>query len=157
MIKIITEIFKALSLKQRKTFLLLQPLVVFMSCLEVLVIIYISVFIGLIADQESLIINDYYLFALSFMPNLSTSNFILLSALAALMLTTCSSILSIFTTWKLARFASVTGAELSVSLFNAYLSKNWIFHASENSSDLIKNITFQTQRFTGGVLNLLLK
>ena len=48
------------------------------------------------------------------------------------------------------------GVSIQNTLFNYYLNKNWLFHSRENSANLIKQITAETNRVKSGIINPLI-
>ena len=70
--------------------------------------------------------------------------------IGVLLLLITASIISIFTVWRLTKFAHKTGAELADRLYSHYLNQDWLYHASGNSSRLIKKIATEIPRTTQG-------
>src|SRR5690606_12568184 len=64
-----------------------------------------------------------------------------------------STIVSMYTLWRLTLYGHVVGAELGNRLFSHYLSHPWLFHTSGNSSQLVNRIAQESQKVTFNVIN----
>ena len=71
-----------------------------------------------------------------------------------LMLGAC---VSTYTIWQLSLFAQKTGTEIGDRLFRHYVYQPWLFHASNSSAQLIKQIATETERVTANVITPLVQ
>ena len=131
MFKIIKKIFPLLSLSQRKAFYNLQILVILMAIMEILGIASIVPFMVLVGDmsvlqQDTIIARFYQASGLS-----SEAHFIFLSGVMVLLMLFVSSMVSMFTLWRLSIFATKTGSELADQLYTHYIRQGWLFHSEE--------------------------
>lgn len=153
MFKSLKELFRLLTLDQRKRFFRLQMLVVLMAFGELLGIASIGPFMALVADPELLqtnaIINSAYLA----IGATSTQDFLFLVGLGVLTILTSSSVLSIFTTWRISLFSFSVGTEIADRLYRHYLSQQWLFHSNASSAQLIKKVATESMRVTSSVIS----
>ena len=152
MFKVIKQLFFLLSTQQRKEFYILQILVIFMSILEILGIASIIPFMGLVGDMsklegDSFIANFYQLSGVA-----SEPQFVFFIGISVLIILFISTIISIYTTWKLSMYGNKIGTELADRLYTHYLGQGWLFHASGSSALLTKKIVTETSRVTIGIL-----
>jgi ATP-binding cassette, subfamily B, bacterial PglK len=152
MFRIIKQLFTLLSPKQRKNFYYLQGLVIVSALMEIVGVASIVPFMALVGDisqlQEDSIFGDIFLAS----GVTSEFKFVLIIGFIVLMMLIIASLTSIFTVWRLTKFSHNTGAELADRLYSHYLTQDWLFHASGNSSNLTKKIATETPRTTQGVI-----
>ena len=152
MFRIIKQLFTLLSPKQRKNFYYLQGLVIVSALMEIVGVASIIPFMALVGDisqlQEDSIFGDIFLAS----GVTSEFKFVLIIGFIVLMMLIIASLTSIFTVWRLTKFSHNTGAELADRLYSHYLTQDWLFHASGNSSNLTKKIATETPRTTQGVI-----
>lgn len=157
MIYLVKEVYSLLNPIQKRQFWILQLLVVTMAIFELLSIAIIFPFIAIVSDPalitENALIYDIY-YSLSFQ---SQNNFLLFLAFCVLFFLTTASLVSVFTTWRLAMFASKVGIDVADRLFIHYLSQSWLFHARRSSSNLTKNIATESIRYSDFVIQPLMQ
>ena len=73
-------------------------------------------------------------------------SFLIFLALLIVFVLFISSILSMYTIWRLSMYAAEVGAELSSRLYNFYIYKPWLFHAQSNSTQLTNKIAQECER-----------
>ncbi len=152
MLKILKQLFSLLSPNQRKRFYMLQILVLLMALMEIAGVASIIPFMTLVGNmnllgQDTAIAQVYQATGIT-----SESQFVFLLGIGVLVMLFVSTVISMFTIWRLSMFANKVGAEIADRLFNHYLEQNWLFHASGSSAQLTKKIAIETQRVTGGIL-----
>lgn len=152
MYSLFKQLFSLLSPKQQKKFLLLQLLVILAAFGEILGVVSIVPFMSLVADTSLLNENNYLssVFELSGID--SELNFVFSIGIFVLIMLILSSLISIFTIWRLSMFAAQIGAEISDRLYSFYLQQNWLYHSSQNSAELTKKVVNETTRITNGIL-----
>jgi ATP-binding cassette, subfamily B, bacterial PglK len=152
MFKIIKQLFLLLTPLQRRNFYYLQCLVIVMAIMEIVGVASIIPFMALIGDVSQL--QEDSIFGNLFLASGITSEFkfVLIVGLIVLIMLIIASLTSIFTIWRLTKFSHNTGAELADRLYSHYLTQDWLFHASGNSSNLTKKIATETPRTTQGVI-----
>ena len=152
MFKVIKQLFALLSSSQRKNFYFLQILVILMAIMEILAVASIVPFITLVGDMTQL--HDDSIFSKIFKATNINSEyqFILIFGASIMLLLVAASLISIFTIWRLTKFAHKTGAEMADRLYAYYLKQNWLFHASGNSANLTKKIATEIPRTTQGII-----
>ena len=152
MLRIIRQVFAVLTPAQRKSYYFLQALVILMAIMEIVGVASIVPFMALVGDIDQL--NQDSIFSKAYIASgINTEfKFVLMLGISVLMLLIIASTVSIFTIWRLTKFAHKTGAELGDRLYSYYLKKDWLFHASGNSSNLIKKIATEIPRTTQGII-----
>jgi ATP-binding cassette, subfamily B, bacterial PglK len=152
MLKLIRDLFSLLSSKQRKNFYLLQVLVVLMSFMEILGVASIIPFMALVGDISQLQEDTFAAKVYQASGINSESQFLFLTGFGVLVMLFLSSIVSMFTTWKMSMFATKVGAEISAKLFNHYLKQDWLFHSSSSSAQLTKKVAVEASRVAIGIV-----
>ena len=152
MFRIIKQLFAVLTPAQRKSYYFLQVFVILMAIMEIVGVASIVPFMALVGDMDQL--NQDSIFGKAYVASgINTEfKFVLILGISVLMMLVIASAVSIFTIWRLTKFAHKTGAELGDRLYSYYLKKDWLFHASGNSSNLIKKIATETPRTTQGII-----
>ena len=152
MLRVIKQLFAVLTPAQRKSYYFLQFLVILMAIMEIVGVASIVPFMALVGDMDQL--NQDSIFGKAYIASgINTEfKFVLMLGISVLMLLIIASTVSIFTIWRLTKFAHKTGAELGDRLYSYYLKKDWLFHASGNSSNLIKKIATEIPRTTQGII-----
>ena len=152
MFKILRQLFSILTVSQRNRFYKLQILMVVTALAEIVGVASIVPFMALIGDISLLAENQILsgFFHLSGLE--SERNFVFLLGLLVLFSLVFSALISMFTTWRLAMFATQTGTELSDRLYQYYLDRPWLFHIATSSAELTKKVANETGRVTSQIL-----
>jgi ATP-binding cassette, subfamily B, bacterial PglK len=151
--KKLIKLYSFLTVAQRRDFIKLQLLVSVMSIAEMASVAGIAGFIALLADP-SLVIETNILNSLRETLNIENNlQMIIFSGAVVVLILLLSSLISIFTIWKLSIYSQSVGISLGDRLFGYYLTQPWRFHLLVNSSELVKRIATETDRITNGVLN----
>jgi HlyD family secretion protein len=152
MIKSCISFIHFLNFKQKKNFLNLQILILFNAFLELFSVSLIIPFIGLISNLDNFLKNDFVKFFYSFFGFTDNIEFILFVGVIIIIFLILSAASSILTTWQLNLFCNQTGYEVGLKLFSYYLNESINFHSRRQTSNLINNITTETNRLTNSVL-----
>tara|TARA_Y100000385_G_C13100662_1_gene644343 strand:+ start:1155 stop:2951 length:1797 start_codon:yes stop_codon:yes gene_type:complete len=152
MFELIRNIFALLTPAQKRRFFYLQFLVVIMSVTEIFGVASIIPFMTLVGDMDqlkhdTLIAQIFHASGIA-----SESEFIFLLGLGVLLMLFISSVLSMFTIWRLLMFANKIGMEIADRLYSHYLKQDWLFHASGSSAQLTKKIATEITRVIAGIL-----
>lgn len=152
MFKLVRNIFALLTPAQKRRFFYLQCLVVAMSVTEIFGVASIIPFMTLVGDmdqlkQDTIIAQIYQASGIA-----SESEFVFLLGLGVLIMLFISSVLSMFTIWRLLMFANKIGMEIADRLYSHYLKQDWLFHASGSSAQLTKKIATEITRVIAGIL-----
>ena len=152
MLNIIKKFFFLLTPNQQKKFLAMQVLVVIAAFTEIIGVVSIVPFMSLVGNLEIINENKFMseLYILSGLD--SELHFVFFIGIIVLSLLFLSSLISIFTIWRLTMFAAQIGTEISDRLYSYYLHQNWLFHSAQNSAELTKKVVNETQRITNGIL-----
>ncbi|MBH0005654.1 ABC transporter ATP-binding protein [Psychrobacter sp. SWN149] len=152
MLRLAKELFALLTIDQRRRYLSLQIMMVFMAFMELLGIASIGPFMALVADMQLLETNAF-LNSIYVASGVSThTDFLFITGLFVLMMLGLASVLSMITTWRLSLFAYSVGTEISDRLYHYYLRKDWLFHASGSSAQLTKQIATEALRVTNFII-----
>lgn len=157
MLKVIRQLFSLLTDKQLKQFYTLQVLVVIMAFTELLGIASIAPFMALVGDISILETNRIFaeLYQISGLNN--TMDFLFYAGLTVLVMLTFSTIVSMFTVWKLSIFGARIGTEIADRLYTYYMRQNWQFHASGSSAQLTKQVSTEAMRISNGIVQPLMQ
>lgn len=152
MFRSILIIINALAPNQKSALWRLQVLVILMAIFEMIGIAAIMPLITLLNDITILEQDGIFANAYEYLNFSSHQNFILFCSLLVISLLIISSLLSMYTIWRLSVFATRVGAELSKALYSYYLNQTWLYHLSVSNADLLKKVSFETDRVTEGIL-----
>lgn len=157
MLSVIKEIFSLLSNDQRKRFYILQVLVILMAFTELLGIASIAPFMALVGDMSLLEKDGIYskLYQLSGIND--PLNFLFITGIGVLIALTVSTVVSMFTTWRLSLYGSSVGVQLADRLYSHYMKQDWQFHASGSSAQLTKQVSTESTRISNGIIQPLMQ
>lgn len=157
MFNMIKQLFSLLSDKQVKQFYILQVLVVIMAFTELIGIASIAPFMALVGDISVLEGNGIFakLYQVSGLTN--STDFVFYAGLLVLFTLTISTLVSMYTIWKLSLYGANVGAELSDRLYAYYMREDWQFHASGSSAQLTKQVSTEAMRITNGIIQPLMR
>jgi HlyD family secretion protein len=156
MIKKVTELILLLGSIQRKKFFMIQLLAIITAGFELITVASIGPFMLVVTDpgilySENILANVY-----EWSGSEGTSEFVLFLGVIVISILAIGTMISTYTIWVLSLFGQELGVSIQNTLFNYYLNKNWLFHSKENSANLIKQITAETNRVKSGIINPLI-
>ncbi|MDX1787963.1 MAG: ABC transporter ATP-binding protein [Psychrobacter sp.] len=156
MLKVIKQLFVLLTDKQLKQFYLLQVLVVIMAFTELLGIASIAPFMALVGDISILETNGVFaqLYKMSGLNN--PMDFLFYSGVIVLVMLAFSTVISMFTTWRLSIFGARIGTEIADRLYSYYMQQSWQFHASGSSAQLTKQVSTEAARISSQIVQPLM-
>lgn len=157
MLKVIKQLFVLLTDKQLKQFYLLQVLVVIMAFTELLGIASIAPFMALVGDISILETNGIFaqLYKMSGLNN--PMDFLFYTGVIVLVMLTFSTVISMFTTWRLSIFGARIGTEIADRLYTYYMQQSWQFHASGSSAQLTKQVSTEAARISNDIIQPLMQ
>lgn len=156
MFRMIRQLFSLLTPQQLKQFYILQILVVIMAFTELIGIASIAPFMALVGDKtlletESIFAELYRWSGLS-----SPVDFLFYIGCAVLSVLTLSTLLSMYTAWKLSLYAARVGTEIADRLYTHYMQQDWLFHAGGSSAHLTKQVSTEAVRLTDQIIQPLM-
>ena len=156
MLKVIKQLFVLLTDKQLKQFYLLQVLVVIMAFTELLGIASIAPFMALVGDISILETNGVFaqLYKMSGLNN--PMDFLFYTGVIVLVMLAFSTVISMFTTWRLSIFGARIGTEIADRLYSYYMQQSWQFHASSSSAQLTKQVSTEAARISSQIVQPLM-
>lgn len=156
MYKKLKELISIFSKVEKRKLYQLQILVLIMTIFQIVSLASFAPFIAMISDLDVLErenkLSDIYIIS-----GLTKNNFVLYAGLSVILLISFSSFLSIRITWLLYNFSSKLGMSLSARLLKYYLSKNYLFHVSNSSSFLMKQVIIEARRVGDGIVTPLIQ
>lgn len=154
----IRQLFSLLTPRQRKQFYILQILVVLMAFTELIGIASIAPFMALVGDI-SLLEKEGGVFATIYQLSgvSKPMDFLFYTGLAVLLTLAFSTVVSMYTVWKLALYATRIGTEIADRLYTHYMQQDWLFHASGSSAHLTKQVSSEALRVTDSVIQPLMQ
>lgn len=157
MFNIIRQLFLLLSAQQVRQFYILQVFVVFMAFTELLGIASIAPFMALVGDISIIQTNAFLaeLYQISGLTN--PMDFVFYTGLLVLIALTVSTLVSMFTIWKLSLYGASVGIEIADRLYAYYIQEDWQFHASGSSAQLTKQVSTEAMRLTSGIIQPLMQ
>jgi len=153
MIRNLLNLFRSLTKKQRIQFLFVQFLMILGSLLEILSIFLIVPFISIIGsysnfDDNFFIKKIYYL-----IKSHNKEDIIFYISLIMLLFYFISTLTNILTINISIKYGRLVSSELTIRLFNYYLSKDIIFHSQNSNSDVLKKLSQEVDRVTAGIID----
>lgn len=157
MFPLIKKLFSVLNINQKKQLFYLQFLVIISAIFELGIVLIFGPFVAAIGNFKSLHEIPFFVQISSLIGVKSSVDFLLFSSSLILFLILISSILSIITIRKLSFFASGVGAEFGDRLYLYYMHKDYLYHSSRNSAEIIKGIATEVNRVTDNILQPLVQ
>ena len=157
MFKMIRQLFSLLTPKQVRQFYMLQVLVVIMAFTELVGIASIAPFMALVGDISLLEGNGMFAQLYQISGVTDPMDFLFYTGLGVLLMLTFSTVVSMFTIWKLSLYAARVGTEIADRLYTHYIQQNWLFHASGSSAHLTKQVASEALRVTDFIIQPLLQ
>ncbi len=155
MLSTLFDLFLVIKKKNRIKLIYIQLLLLTSAFFEVASIFVIAPFMGLVAgsiDPNNSVFISYIQKILNIE---GTNDLIFATGFITLFVFTLAAVISIFTIYILTYFGNKIGAEISTDLYNLFLSKPYLFHLNNNSSDLTSKISFDAERTTSIFLRIL--
>jgi ATP-binding cassette subfamily B protein len=146
------KLWHYLSNTKKRQFIFLLFLIVLVSFFEVLSIGAIMPFLGVITSPEKVLASVYFRDAMQLfsIDNVRTSIFFIAALFAFLVIFTgCLRTLLLYFQTKV---SFETGSDISVEVYYRTLSQPYLFHASNNTSELITGITAKAGGIVGNTL-----
>lgn len=156
MIKMIVQLFSLLTPKQVREFYILQLLVVLMAFAEIVGIASIAPFMALVGDISLLEGDGIFAETYQFSGLSNKMDFLFYTGLTVLLTLTFSTLISMFTIWRMSIYGARVGTEISDRLYNHYMQQDWLFHASSSSAYLTKQIASEAMRVTDTIIQPLM-
>lgn len=156
MFKMVRQLFSLLSQQQVRQFYILQLLVVVMAFTELVGIASVAPFMALVADislleKEGLFSEIYHLSGV-----VNPMDFLFYTGFVVLLILAFSTVISMFTVWRLSIYGAKVGTEISDRLYSYYMQKDWLFHVSGSSAHLTKQVSNETLRITDQIIQPLM-
>ena len=152
MTKLLSDLYSVLTNQQRLKLFRLQFLVILMAFAEVIGVASIGPFLSLASNTKQLNDDNYFSYLFNALEISTVDDFIFLAGIGVLILLTMATIISTITVRFLLKYAQELGATFSSSLYEHYMNKSWMFHASGNSSQLMSNTSIECARVTQGII-----
>ena len=157
MISMIRQLFSLLTPRQVKQFYILQMLVVLMAFTELIGIASIAPFMALVGDIGLLETNPIFAYLYQFSGITNPMDFLFYAGVVVLLTLTFSTIVSMYTIWKLSLYGAKIGTEIADRLYAHYMQKDWLFHSGGSSAYLIKQVASETMRVTDQIIRPLMQ
>lgn len=128
-----------------------------MAFTELLGIASIAPFMALVGDISILEKSNVFaeLYQLSGITD--PMDFVFYTGLLVLVALSVSTLVSMFTIWKLSLYAARVGTEIADRLYAYYMQEDWQFHASGSSAQLTKQVSTEAIRVTNGIVQPLMQ
>lgn len=148
---LLKELYFLLNNRQRRGLFFLQILMVFMAISQIFSIASIFPFMSVVGNPKIIYENGILLKLYQYF-GFSEYEFIFFLGLGVLLIILLSSIVAMYTTWRLSFFSNSIGTEFGNRLYLLYMKKGWLFHAKHSSPQLVKNISSETRRVNGNII-----
>ncbi len=151
----VIDLINVLGKKNKLKLLYLQFLLFTMAMFEVASVLVIAPFMGLVSGNINPGSSFFITTVKDYLEISETNDLILVTGFITLLIFVLSSFVVIVTIYVSTYLANRIGAEISTNLYNLYLSKPYLFHVKNNSSDLTSKISFDAERTNSIILRVL--
>jgi ABC-type multidrug transport system fused ATPase/permease subunit len=141
MLKMLKEIYLLLDSSQKKSFFIIQVLIIFSSVLEVMALAFLALFVSVINSINFITSNKILNFFYTKFYFSNEYDFIFLIGIFLLIFYFFSTLVSILINWRLIYLSQLINVHLSNLLYSYFMKQNWLFHMSSGISGLNKSIT----------------
>lgn len=152
MIWTIKSLFKVLTPRQLREFLILQCFMLLSAAVELVGTVSIMPFIALAADPGLVESNSYFMRAHQWLGSPPHAEFLVITGLVFVGIILISNLIFLTTQFLMYRYSFRVGGELSSQLYGYYLSKDVLFHGRTNSADLTQRIMRDTLTLSGSLI-----
>lgn len=146
------ELFFVFSHEQRKQFYTLQILVTITALFEVVSVMMIAPFMMLVSDTTILQHDGFIAWCYKMGGFHSPEKFVVIMGVFVLLILSLGTLISVLTTWRLARYSYGIGGEMSSQLYQYYMKQPWLFHTLNSSANLLNKTSADTLRLTYEVI-----
>ncbi|MCA9837573.1 MAG: ABC transporter ATP-binding protein [Trueperaceae bacterium] len=146
------DAFRLLNKKEQKEVYYLLPAIVIRALLEVAAIMFLSPFLSLVTNPDSLSQSGFLSRLYDSLRFSSPGAFFIFMGTVSLVLIVVSNGFSMLVTWLLLRFSWLRDYTLSHRLLAAYLHRPYLFFLGRNTADMGKNMLLEVQQGIRGVL-----
>lgn len=157
MFTLIQRLVSVLNKKQKSKLWLLQLLVVFSALLEVVSVLAIGPFMAIVGNPSLLETNTLLNSIFIFFGFQGENEFLVYTGFGVLFFMLVSAFLSVITIRLLSFFAADIGSGFGNRLYRFYMEKDYLYHLSVNSSELMKKISVESNRVTDNILQPLVQ
>lgn len=147
----IISLYNFLDRKSKIKILKIQILIIFSALMEIVSVISVGPFMTYISnpnDNKSIIIN-----LLSNLPGYSQDQVIIFWGALILFILFISSIFSSYSLWKVNMSGSKIAVSLGAQLYKFYIFQPWIYHVTQNTSEITEKLSVTCDRVNHGVIN----
>ncbi len=149
---VLRKLFSLLTRRERRNLLIVFAAVLVMASLQVMSVASIMPFLSVAANPSSIQENPYLRWAYTTFEFSSTSSFLIVLGVAALLILLTSNAFIIFTRWLMERYAWGRNHSLSRRLLRSYLYRPYEYFLTRNSAELGKNILEEVKEITDQML-----
>jgi ABC-type multidrug transport system fused ATPase/permease subunit len=152
MIRTLLKIFSIFDKNQKKSFFIIQFLIIINSLLEVCSLFLVGQFVFLLTNIENLRTKEHFNIIYNFFHFSNDKVFFIFLSIIILTFFLVSTVFSILTIRMLSMYGSKLGAEISIRLYKYFINQNWIFYTKKNSNILINKISLEAERVNSGII-----
>jgi ATP-binding cassette, subfamily B, bacterial PglK len=146
------DLFRNMNKTDRKKFYFIQILLLLSSIAESVGLLSIAPFMSMVTDNSLIDSNQYLSTLYTYFNFQGHIDFIIFFGLFVLLFLIFGNLFTIYVLWKYSQFGYSFGQEISKKLFYHYMTKNYLYHKSNNSSKLISNISQEANRLLTSVI-----
>lgn len=140
------------SKKQKLRLIILLVLILIQTFMELLGVSIIMPFVNVAMDPNSISETWYLKMAYEFFKTKNVSDFLIILASILIVVYIVKSLYVIWMYHLQYKFVYDNQRDLSAQLMKCYIKQNYLFYVANNSSDIIRNVTRDTQMFFAAVL-----
>lgn len=152
----IKKLLTILSPADRKKFILLMIITIFVSCIETVGISAVMPFIAVASDPSIIETNQYYSQAYNFFNFHSHKNFIIVFGLSFIAFFIFKNIVNLTAMYLMNNFAQGRAHSIAKKLFSNYLYMSYQRFVAQNSANLSKSLVSETQNMGNMFMAVLL-
>ncbi len=151
-LEITKKIFLILDEKQKKNLLIMLAFFLLSALIQIIGASSIAPFIAIISNPDAIVKNSAYFYLYKLMHCETNSQFIIYFGVLSMLLIFVSNFFSAITLWLLLKFSISIGRNIQYRLYQNFLTREYIYHKSNNYNSTISIITQDAPRFVYMVL-----
>ena len=152
MLNLISRIISCVDRELKIKFYYLQLIIILLSVLNIISIILIAPFITIFSNQDIILQNNFFKKVLNLFVFFDKDNLFLIVASALLIFYSLTVIFTFILNYLNINWSQQISVYFKNILYNYYINKDWLYHSSTSSKNLIAKINNDSDRLTNQLI-----
>ena len=152
MINLLKELYFLIPKKQQIYLFIIQILIIFNATLEMISVFSIIPFFTAVTDYQSVISNQYFQWIISYFDLKNQVEVITFLGIFTILVYSISIIISLLSSLLFSLFGEYNSYFYTTNFYKYYLNKNLLYHKDTSSGLMIKNLSFEINKISSGIL-----